>query len=114
MSKLVKAPPGHKLAGLGGFIAPNTECPFYQRCTKGEKTCQFGHRGLEHPVYFSCGLARGFDIGEELEEEWKKEEDRRVLKEFKALTQEAPISEEEVRKALQYLADEEPEDTEDA
>jgi hypothetical protein len=113
LSRLVKAPPGHKLAGLGGFIAPNTECPFLKKCC-GPEPCFCGHKGLEHTVYFSCALARAFDIGEEIDEEWKKDEEVRLNKEFKTLVSDAPvISEEEVRKALAFLANDCVEDTED-
>lgn len=49
-----------------GLIPRNTVCPFAEKC--GVKLMgKCGHKGTEHPVDFSCGLARLFDITEKRE-----------------------------------------------
>jgi len=66
MGKLAKAPEGHRLAGLGGFVPPKTICPFISKC-KPEEDCPAGAKGEEHESYFSCALARLIDSIEESE-----------------------------------------------
>jgi hypothetical protein len=44
-----------------GKISANTECPFRARCpSASDGTCH--HKGTAHPVPFSCGFARLFEI----------------------------------------------------
>jgi hypothetical protein len=50
MSKLVE-----------GRIPANTVCPFRSQCkSASDGTC--GHQGVEHPVAYSCGIARLINI----------------------------------------------------
>lgn len=44
-----------------GKIPAATVCPFRADCVEARnETC--GHKGVEHTVPYSCGLARLFDI----------------------------------------------------
>jgi hypothetical protein len=44
-----------------GKIPANTVCPYHEKCPcPKDKTC--GHTGEQHPVPYSCGLARLFDV----------------------------------------------------
>lgn len=46
---------------VNGKIPANTKCPYQAKCVaKQDDTC--GHRGVEHPVSYSCGFARAFKI----------------------------------------------------
>jgi len=42
---------------VNGLILKGTECPYREECNMG---CD--HKGTEHKVDFSCGLARAFEI----------------------------------------------------
>lgn len=44
-----------------GKIPAATECPFRNDCPSVRKG-DCGHKGAEHTVPYSCGLARLFDI----------------------------------------------------
>jgi len=45
----------------GGMIPVGSECPFKSHC-EYDKSGDCHHMGKEHPVAFSCGLARAFDM----------------------------------------------------
>jgi len=44
-----------------GKIPKNTECPFVRQCA-APKAGDCAHRGLNHNVAFSCGIARMWDL----------------------------------------------------
>lgn len=48
-----------------GRIPAHTECPFKAKC--GDIGCH--HKGKEHTVPFSCGMARGWEIVERRDNE---------------------------------------------
>lgn len=53
---------------INGKIPANTKCPFWDECgLKG--TCH--HKGENHDVPFSCGIARGFEIVKECKKNQK-------------------------------------------
>ena len=46
---------------IKGMIPKRTSCPFAEKChERAAGWC--GHKGTEHKVAYSCGLARLFDI----------------------------------------------------
>lgn len=49
------------MALINGCIPPHTECPWKSECLAAKKhSCH--HTGKRHEVSFSCALARGFDL----------------------------------------------------
>ena len=52
-----------------GNIPAHTICPYDSRCSMGQDDgCK--HLGLKHSIEYSCAAARGFDIGEEVFDEY--------------------------------------------
>lgn len=50
---------------VDGRIPANTECPFRSQCQIASAgVCN--HHGKDHPVPFSCAVARGFAMLEDL------------------------------------------------
>ncbi len=48
---------------INGRIPVGSDCPFATECAiKEEGDCK--HKGVRHPVDFSCATARGFDMAE--------------------------------------------------
>lgn len=51
-----------------GKIPANTECPFKSGCAyakhDGTNHSMCHHQGKEHPIEYSCGAARAFDLME--------------------------------------------------
>lgn len=48
-----------------GMIPAHTECPFRGRCPEADwrpERNRCNHTGTEHPVPFSCGIARAYNI----------------------------------------------------
>lgn len=44
-----------------GHIPAKTECPFRSGC--GVAKCELcDHKGINHEIHYSCGLARAFDL----------------------------------------------------
>jgi hypothetical protein len=46
---------------VNGKIPANKECPFKEECITFQ-TQKCYHQGVNHPVEFSCGTARAFEL----------------------------------------------------
>ena len=50
---------------VDGCIPAHTKCPYKKACGDyGKEACQ--HKGVEHEVQYSCGLARALEMSAEM------------------------------------------------
>ncbi len=56
-----------KLKLINGRIPAKEECPYKSRCPI-EKAGACKHQGVNHPVAFSCAMARGYELIDRMDE----------------------------------------------